>query len=132
MGEFKGMRALIIEDDPVSVEVLGRLLANLQVEVEALYDGYDLGDRLEKAKRPNVVFLDLEMPIANGYLVLDLLRANPTFKGVPVVAYTTHTSHLNSARQAGFDGLLGKPLDSRRFPDQFRAILNGEPVWEVP
>ena len=53
-------------------------------------------------------------------------------KDIPVVAYTTHTSHLNAVKQAGFNGMLGKPLDSRQFPDQLTRILAGEAVWEVP
>jgi two-component system cell cycle response regulator DivK len=37
---------------------------------------------------------------------------------------------LNRAREAGFDGFLGKPLDPDRFPEQIRRLLRGEQVWE--
>ena len=37
---------------------------------------------------------------------------------------------MKKAKESGFDGFLGKPLDPDRFPDQIRRILNGEPVWE--
>jgi two-component system cell cycle response regulator DivK len=37
---------------------------------------------------------------------------------------------MNKAKNSGFDGFLGKPLDPDKFPDQIRRILNGEPVWE--
>jgi two-component system cell cycle response regulator DivK len=49
------------------------------------------------------------------------------------VAVTAEASleQLTKARQAGFDGFLGKPLDMDRFPDQVRRILAGEPVWEM-
>ena len=61
-----------------------------------------------------------------------MIREIAPMKDIPVVAYTTHTSHLNSVKQAGFNGMLGKPLDSRQFPDQLTRILAGEAVWEVP
>jgi two-component system cell cycle response regulator DivK len=38
---------------------------------------------------------------------------------------------MNKARNSGFDGFLGKPLDPDRFPDQIRNILAGEPIWEM-
>jgi two-component system cell cycle response regulator DivK len=37
---------------------------------------------------------------------------------------------MRKARESGFDGFLGKPLDPDRFPEQIRRILNNEPVWE--
>jgi two-component system cell cycle response regulator DivK len=38
---------------------------------------------------------------------------------------------MEKARQAGFDGFLGKPIDPDRFPEQIRRVLQGEQVWEV-
>jgi len=49
---------------------------------------------------------------------------------VPIIAYTVHVSEIDVVRQHGFDGFLGKPLDSARFPQQLARILNREPVWE--
>ncbi|HRF96790.1 MAG TPA: response regulator, partial [Aggregatilineales bacterium] len=81
---------------------------------------------------PDVIFLDLEMPQSNGYSVLEYIQRAPQLANIPVVAYTTHTSHLNNAKNAGFHSFLGKPIDGRRFPAMLEKILNGEPVWEVP
>jgi two-component system cell cycle response regulator DivK len=51
---------------------------------------------------------------------------------VPIIAVTAEASleQMNKARDSGFDGFLGKPLDPDRFPEQIRRILSGEPVWE--
>jgi two-component system, cell cycle response regulator DivK len=123
--------ALIIEDDETSIRVLQRLLQQLGVQVMVMRDSLEAGHQLRQVACPDVIFLDLEMPRSNGYAVLEVIRAIPTLQGVPVVAYTTHTSHLNNVRRAGFDGFLGKPLDSRLFPQQMQRILRGEGVWEV-
>jgi two-component system cell cycle response regulator DivK len=132
MSQFEGIQALIIEDDRTSINVLRRLLDQLDAVTAVIHDSALVKDSLGEVNRPDVIFLDLEMPATNGYKVLELIRQDEYFDGVPVVAYTTHTSHLNDARRAGFDGLLGKPLDSGLFPGQLARILNGEPVWEVP
>jgi len=131
----KHIHALIIEDDQTSINVLKSLLQQLaiQISVITIDFGHDFDPgSLAMIDRPDVVFLDLEMPGTNGYRVLEHLRSDPQFEGVPVVAYTTHTSHLNRAREAGFHSFLGKPLDAAHFKEHLDAILNNIPVWEVP
>jgi two-component system cell cycle response regulator DivK len=132
MSQFEGLQVLIIEDDRTSINVLKRLLNQLDVDPAVIHDSVVIQDKLGEVRRPDVIFLDLEMPATNGYKVLELLQQDEYFDGVPVVAYTTHTSHMNDARRAGFNGFLGKPLDSSLFPGQLARILNGEQVWEVP
>ncbi len=130
MSTFEGVHALIIEDDQTSVAVLQGLLTTLGVWTEVILDSPNVQDRLRQlVDRPDVIFLDLEMPITNGYDALAILNADPRFSDVPVVAYTTHISHMNEALEAGFHSFLGKPLDKKVFPDQLARILGGETVW---
>lgn len=132
MTQFDELRALIIEDDESSIMVLASLLKHLQVATEAFTTGDDTEAFVANALNSDVVFVDLEMPRMNGYQVLSLLREHPALDSVPIVAYTTHISHMSQARNAGFDGFLGKPLDMQRFADQLEQIVNGQPVWEAP
>lgn len=129
---FDGKTALIIEDDMKSIEVLQQLLLTVDIPSEIIYDSFHVANKISEAGIPDVVFLDLEMPQSNGYTVLEILKGDSKFDGVPVVAYTTHTSHLNQAKQAGFHSFLGKPLDGRQFADNLAKILNGESIWEIP
>lgn len=129
---FKGKNALIIEDDETSIMVLQKLLQHMGLTVMVIRDSIEASRQLRQVALPDVIFLDLEMPRSNGYVVLEVIREIAPMKDIPVVAYTTHTSHLNAVKQAGFSGLLGKPLDSRQFPNQLTRILAGEAVWEVP
>ncbi len=132
MADFQTIRALIIEDDQTSISVLRTLLAQMGIEtVEITGSTHSIPDELQKVLRPHVIFLDLEMPGINGYDALVLIRSNPHFEAVPVVAYTTHTSHLNRARSAGFHSFLGKPLNPAQFREQVSRILDNIPVWEV-
>jgi CheY-like chemotaxis protein len=130
MSTFEGIHALIIEDDQTSVAVLQGLLTTLGVWAEVILDSPNVQDRLlQLADRPDVIFLDLEMPITNGYDTLSILNGDPRFDNVPVVAYTTHISHMNEALEAGFHSFLGKPLDKKLFPEQLARILAGGTVW---
>lgn len=130
MTSFDGVIALIIEDDNLSVNVLQRLLNQLGVASLVLND-YNVQEKLPLVARPHVIFLDLEMPHISGYGVLSLIQQTPHLQDVPVIAYTTHLSHMNETQQAGFTGFLGKPLDKDRFNDQLARILQGEQVWEA-
>lgn len=132
MSIFEGVHALIIEDEQTSIEVLRNLLRQLAVSATVIESNPTIIDDLHDVERPDVVFLDLEMPNLNGYQVLSELRADRKFEGVPIIAYTTHISHMNDARRAGFDGFLGKPVNRMLFPDNLMRILNGESIWEAP
>ena len=131
MTTFPGKTALIVEDDETSIRVLEQLLKQVDVATDVIHDSYTIKDRLQEVEAPDVIFLDLEMPQSNGYTVLQLIQNNPKFDNIPVVAYTTHISHLNGARRAGFHSFLGKPLDGRMFASQLERIFGGEAVWEV-
>ena len=127
--------ALIIEDDPVSIDVLATLLDQLGVRATSMTLGIGSGfdpAALDTVDHPDVIFLDLQIPGINGYGILQALQGNPAFANIPVVAYSTHTSHLNRARDAGFHSFIGKPLNAEHFRDQLADILNNIPVWEVP
>lgn len=132
MTSLEGVHAIIIEDDQMSADVLRSLLDQLDVTATVVYGDEEIPERIGRLARPDVIFLDLEMPGFNGYEVLQMLQDDGEFEGVPVVAYTTHISHMNSARDAGFHSFLGKPLHRISFGDNLTRILNGESVWEAP
>jgi two-component system cell cycle response regulator DivK len=123
--------ALIIDDNAKNVDVLARLLAAEEVASTQMTDPANLESTIETLPRLDIVFLDLEMPHFNGYEVLNWLKSDARFEGIPVVAYTVHISEIKVAHQQGFDGFLAKPLRYDRFPEQLRRILNGEQVWEA-
>ena len=122
--------ALIIEDNPGDQKVLQTLLARAGVDHVAC-EGQEVLQTIGEIGVPDLVFLDLEMPGLNGFQVLRELQSDPNLAQVPVVAYTSHTSEMRVAREAGFHSFLGKPLNSAAFGEQVAQIIRGEPVWEV-
>ncbi len=125
---MSNIRALVIDDNPQNLRVLSQLLMKSQVQCIEVANPMDLEQILAQTQQVNVVFLDLEMPGLDGFSAKNLIREH--LGDVPIIAYTVHISEIDVVRQQGFDGFLGKPLDSARFPNQLVRILNGEPVWE--
>ena len=121
--------ALIVDDKPTNIDVLAMLLEREGVAHTAVTSSRHVLGTVDLMERVDVVFLDLEMPNGDYYHLLHELKAHPRLTGVPIVAYTVHTSEIDSARQAGFDSFLGKPLQVTEFPKHFRRIMNGESIW---
>jgi two-component system, cell cycle response regulator DivK len=125
------VHALIIDDNAGNSGVLAQLLTNEGVSYTAVLNPRQLPNVLERLNRVDVVFLDLEMPGMNGYTVLNQFKADARFANTPVIAYTVHTTEVNTARKHGFDGFLAKPIDADRFPELFARIMRHEAVWSL-
>lgn len=127
--------ALVIDDNLLNIEVLCMMLTYAGLSTTPLdhlqFLDQTLARLTESMMRVDVAFVDLEFPNGDGYQVLRKLKALPAFAKVPIVAYTVHTSEIDIARRNGFDSFLGKPLNTRRFPEQLRQILDHQPVWET-
>jgi two-component system cell cycle response regulator DivK len=82
--------------------------------------------------RLDLILMDIRLPYEDGYGALKKIRSASHLRSIPIVAVTAEASEgqMRKAKESGFDGFLGKPLDPDRFPDQIRRILNGESVWE--
>ncbi len=123
--------AMIVDDNPKNLHILAKMLEAEGVATVEVPSPTQLDDVLAEIDALDVIFLDLEMPGLNGYEVLEMLKADPRFAHVPVVAYTVHVSEITVAHQLGFHSFIGKPLDMEKFPGQLSRILAGEHVWET-
>lgn len=122
--------ALIIDDDPQNLEVLGRLLSLENIDYTAVQNPEMLEDVLRDISDLDIIFLDLEFPDTDGYQVLKYLKERADIKA-PIVACTVHLSESANASRQGFSSFVGKPINPDRFSDQLRSILQGDRVWEL-
>ncbi|MBZ0319861.1 MAG: response regulator [Anaerolineae bacterium] len=120
--------ALIIDDDPMSLEIMSQLLELEGFTFTAIQDSSLIDDVLAGLSRVDIVFLDLEMPSPDGYNVLKHLK-NDIGMTAPIVAHTVHMSESNAALAMGFDAFISKPTDSDHFHEHLQQILKGERVW---
>jgi two-component system cell cycle response regulator DivK len=123
--------ALIIDDNTLNLETLRVLLQKEGMDAVTVSSPFNLAQQVANMPHVEVVFLDLEFPTHSGLKLVHDLRALPQLEAVPIIAYTVHISEQREVRDAGFDGFIGKPLNTQRFPDQLRRILAGETVWEL-
>jgi CheY-like chemotaxis protein len=105
-------RILIAEDKPGSRELIRTVLEDCGYEVSEAADG---GEAVAEAERsqPDLVLLDLDMPVLNGYGVIRHLRRNARFKIIPFVALTANAmkGERERALAVGFSLYLTKPVD---------------------
>jgi two-component system cell cycle response regulator DivK len=128
----KDATVLVVEDNVSNFVLIARMLGYLGIHCEWKTSGYEVVEYADTLPRLDLILMDIRLPYEDGYGALKKIRQSSSLKSVPVVAVTAEASveQMNKARQSGFDGFMGKPLDPDRFPDQIQRILTGTPVWE--
>ena len=105
-------RILIVDDNRDAADSMGMLLELLGNEVYVAYDG-EQAMCVTAEQRPNVVFLDIGLPLMNGYDVARSIRKQPWGSEIKLVALTGwgQQDDRQRAQEAGFDRHFVKPLD---------------------
>lgn len=131
--EFENVTVLIVEDNVSNFVLMARMLGHMGLHCEWKTSGFEVVEYAETLPRVDLILMDIRLPYEDGYQALEKLRLVDSLKDIPVVAVTAYASdeQLKRAKQAGFQGFIGKPLDPDRFPSQIRTLLKGDPVWEV-
>ena len=127
---------LYVDDDPMSRDVL-QILFHKIMGIPHLYllaNSEQFMDKIAALPQPaDVVFLDIQVRPLDGYQMLALLRQTPTYTNTPIIALTANVmaSDVDKMKEAGFSGLIAKPITNRLFPLLFKKILAGESVWYI-
>jgi two-component system cell cycle response regulator DivK len=124
---------LVVEDNVANFVLVARMLGYMGIHCEWKTSGYEVVEYADTLPRLDLILMDIRLPYEDGYAALKKIRSSPQLKNTLVVAVTAEASpeQMRKAREAKFNGFLGKPLDPDRFPDQVRRILSGESVWEL-
>jgi len=105
-------RLLIVEDDEHMAYLLGYLAEKERFAVERVADGRKARERIDAGPAVDLVLLDVMLPYTDGFELLEQLRANPAWKGVPVIILTSRTREHDAVRalSLGADDYLTKPF----------------------
>ena len=128
------MRTLLVADDNrLSRELVRDVFESPDCRVVEAGNGQEALDRLEAAS-PDLVLLDLEMPVKDGFAALVEIRKNPRFSGIPVMAVTAKAMQLDRERivTAGFDACITKPIDVARLRERVYELLSSSRKGEGP
>ena len=107
------MKVLIAEDNAVNRELLREVLESHGYDVIEAVDGQEALGKLEES-RPDLVLLDINMPVLDGFAVIRRIRDNALLSQLPVIAVTAYAmkDDREKVMTAGFDGYVAKPINS--------------------
>ncbi len=117
-------RILLVEDHEEIWDFLSRRLKRRGYDVILAHDGQEAVDKT-RADRPDVVLLDMNLPVMDGWTAAGILKADPDTATVPLIALTAHamSGDRDKALEAGCDDYHPKPVDFSRLLSQIDAAL---------
>lgn len=122
--DSRDRKVLIVEDADdaryfmrLALEHLGYLI----IEAENGERAVEVAQR----ERPDIILMDLSLPILDGIAATQKIRASEGLSGIPVVAVTAHqeTDFRTGAKEAGFDAYVTKPIDMDFLSDLIKGLL---------
>jgi CheY-like chemotaxis protein len=118
-------RILIAEDNAVNRELLRELLETHGHIVTEACNGEE-ALRLLDDSRPDILLLDLGMPVLDGYQTIRRIREKPSLAGLPVLAVTAYAMQGDKERilSSGFDGYMSKPIDPKLLYQELDRLLS--------
>ncbi len=110
--EFAGTKILVAEDNLINQKVISGLLADTGIEITIADDGQDALDILEKNHDFNIILMDAHMPRIDGFEATKIIRQNPDYDHILVVALSGDTAadDIKKMNDAGMEEQLEKPL----------------------
>ncbi|MCP4417687.1 MAG: response regulator [Chloroflexi bacterium] len=116
-------KILIVEDLEFNIDLLEQLLEDDYALVVAR-DGAE-GVKLAAAELPDLILMDMSLPVMNGWEATQQIKADDALKAIPVIALTAHAMSGDEAkaRAAGCDDYLSKPLDEDLLFERLATLL---------
>ena len=120
------MKILYIEDNEDNILILKRRLGRVGYDVSFAMDGAE-GIRMAAELKPDLVLMDLSLPVLDGWEATRRLKAAPETRHIPVIALTSHAmvGERERALAAGCDDFDTKPVEFQRLLGKIRALLPG-------
>ena len=108
-------RILIVEDTEDNRQIMRDLLTSAGFEVIEAHDGQAAVTTAATLK-PDLILMDIQLPVLNGYEAARLIKADPALRHVPIIAVTSYalSGDEEKARAAGCSGYIAKPFSPRR------------------
>jgi len=122
-------KILIVEDNEMNRDMLSRRLKRRGYEVLVAVDG-EMGIDLARTHAPDLILMDMSLPLIDGWEATRRLKADETLKHIPVIALTAHAmaSDREKAIEAGCDDYDTKPIDLTRLLAKIITLLLVAPL----
>lgn len=115
---------LLVEDNEENMDMLTRRLLRAGYEVAAAKNGVE-GLARARERRPNLILMDMSMPVMDGWEATRWLKADPELRTIPVIGLSAHAmlGDETKARDAGVDDYDTKPVEWKRLQGKIAALL---------
>ena len=119
-----GRVILIVEDDPKNLKLIRDLLQIRGYTALEATDGKQ-GVEMARAKMPDLILMDIQMPVMDGFEAISILKADPVTKSTPIIALTAFAMQGDREKcmEAGYNDYITKPLDTRAFVTKVKEYL---------
>jgi two-component system, cell cycle response regulator DivK len=120
------MKILLVEDNEMNRDMLSRRLQRRGFEVALAVDGEE-GLALARSEQPDLILMDMSLPIVDGWEATRRLKADPATRAIPIIALTAHAmaDDRDKALEAGCDGYDTKPIELPRLLEKIESLLGG-------
>jgi len=120
-------KILLVEDNEMNRDMLSRRLQRRGYEVLLAVDGPS-GVEMAQSQSPDLVLMDMSLPVLDGWEATRRLKADPATRHIPVIALTAHamSGDHDKALEAGCDDYDTKPVELPRLLGKIEALLGGE------
>lgn len=117
-------QVLVVDDNPINVELVRFILESAGFNIDVVCEASLALDQI-RARRPDLVLMDIQLPGIDGLELTRQLKADPDIRNIVVVAFTAYAMKGDEAkmRAAGCDGYVSKPIEVATFADRIRSYL---------
>ncbi|MBP1768716.1 MAG: two component system response regulator, modulated diguanylate cyclase [Candidatus Aminicenantes bacterium] len=124
----RNIKVLVVEDEAKNMKLIRDLLSFSGYAVIEASNG-QAGIEAARQEKPDLILMDVQMPVMDGLEATKELKSNEATKKVPVIALTAYAMKEDRQRffSVGFDGYIPKPIDTRAFLETIKAFLSQEP-----
>jgi CheY-like chemotaxis protein len=124
---------LLVEDNEMNRDMLSRRLERKGYQVVLAVDGQS-GVEMASSHAPDLVLMDMSLPVLDGWEATRRLKADPATRRIPVIALTAHamSSDREKALEAGCDEYDTKPIELPRLLGKIEALLAASAAADAP
>jgi two-component system cell cycle response regulator DivK len=117
-------RVLAVEDQEDNMQILRDAIVNAGYEIIEAENG-EQALALAAKHRPDLILMDIQIPIIDGYEATRRIKADPALRSIPIIAVTSHAldDGERKARAAGCDDFVAKPYSPRQLLAKIRQVL---------
>ena len=117
-------RVLVVEDTEDNRHIIRDLLSSAGFEMIEAVTGAE-GVEMARSHRPDLILMDMQMPVLDGYEATRQIKADPALSHIPVIAVTSYALSGDEAktREAGCDAYIAKPFSPRQLLAKVREFL---------